>query len=145
MDTVEFRPSVKFIRLGYIAVLIAVVACMVVNQFATASLIAMVLFLWPMGRHLNRQFTKATILEDKLRYETGILSKFTRNIQLSKIQDVTVRQSFGQRLAGVGDISIETAGETSRLTIQNVDRPQQVADEITELAQKDTRGRKQRA
>jgi hypothetical protein len=39
-----------------------------------------------------------------------------------------------QRLLSVGDISIETAGETSRLTIQNVDNPQQMADDIMNLS-----------
>jgi len=35
-----------------------------------------------------------------------------------------------QRMFGIGNLSIETAGEASRLTIRNVDRPQEVADEI---------------
>ena len=33
-----------------------------------------------------------------------------------------------QRIFRVGDISIETAGETSRLTIPDVDDPQTIAD-----------------
>jgi hypothetical protein len=40
-----------------------------------------------------------------------------------------------QRMFKVGDISIETAGETSRLTIPDVDNPQSVADEILNRAQ----------
>ena len=44
-----------------------------------------------------------TMVGDKLRYEVGMLSKATRTIQLSKVQDVTVRQSLPQRIAGVGD------------------------------------------
>ena len=73
-----------------------------------------------------------TMVGDKLRYETGMLSKATRTIQLSKVQDVTVRQSLGQRIAGVGDLSIETAGESSRLTFPNIDGPQVIADRIIE-------------
>ena len=57
-------------------------------------------------------------------------SKSTRNISLPKVQDARVDQSVIQRMFGVGNLSIETAGETSRLTIRNVDQPQQVADEI---------------
>ena len=71
-----------------------------------------------------------TMVGDKLRYETGMLSKATRTIQLSKVQDVTVRQSVAQRMGGVGDLSIETAGETSRLTFPNIDGPQAIADKI---------------
>jgi membrane protein YdbS with pleckstrin-like domain len=35
-----------------------------------------------------------------------------------------------QRLFGVGNIHIETAGESSRLTLFDVDKPQELADEI---------------
>ena len=75
-----------------------------------------------------------TLSGDKLRYESGFLSKTTRSIQLSKIQDVRVDQSIAQRMLGAGDISIETAGETSRLTMHNVDRPQEVADYVMDAA-----------
>jgi len=64
-----------------------------------------------------------------------LLSKTTRNIQLSKIQDVRVDQSFGQRILSVGDISIETSGESSRLEMDNVDQPQAIADEIIAASQ----------
>jgi uncharacterized membrane protein YdbT with pleckstrin-like domain len=77
-----------------------------------------------------QRFTKATIAGDKLRYEVGALAKTTRNISLPKVQDARVDQSVMQRMFGVGDLAIETAGEASRLTIRNVDQPQQVADEI---------------
>jgi uncharacterized membrane protein YdbT with pleckstrin-like domain len=70
-----------------------------------------------------------------LRYEEGLLSKTTRNIQLSKIQDVRVDQSLGQRMLGVGDISIETSGESSRLEVDNIDSPQGVAEEIIAASQ----------
>jgi uncharacterized membrane protein YdbT with pleckstrin-like domain len=58
------------------------------------------------------------------------MAKSTRNISLPKVQDARVDQSVMQRMFGIGDLSIETAGEASRLTIRNVDQPQQVADEI---------------
>jgi len=50
------------------------------------------------------------------------------------VQDVRVDQSLGQRLLQIGNLSIETAGEASRLTMENIDNPQQVADEIIDAA-----------
>jgi uncharacterized membrane protein YdbT with pleckstrin-like domain len=94
------------------------------------------LLLWPAVRALRRRLTKTTIAGDRLRYETGVASKSTRNIQLSKIQDVRVDQRLQQRIFNVGDLSIETAGESSRLTIHNVDDPQALADEIMNRVQK---------
>ena len=34
----------------------------------------------------------------------------------------------------VGDLSIETAGENSRLVVENLDSPQHLAEQITDLA-----------
>jgi len=86
-------------------------------------------------RLFQRQMTTVTVAGDRLRYESGAISKTTRTIQLSKVQDVRVDQRPMQRMFGVGNISIETAGEASRLTIPDVDKPQAVADEILNRSQ----------
>ena len=85
------------------------------------------ILLWPAERAVRRRYTKAAIVGDRLRYEAGMTSKSTRTIQLTKVQDVRVDQSMAQRIFNIGNISIETAGETSRLTIENVDDPQSLA------------------
>jgi uncharacterized membrane protein YdbT with pleckstrin-like domain len=139
MEDAVIRPTMKFIKLGYLVVLLAIVAGIVgasmlpqddvQYRYWVAGLPALLL-IWPIRRHFARQFTKATIAGDKLRYEVGVLSKSTRNISLPKVQDARVDQTVLQRVFGVGNLSIETAGETSRLTMRNVDEPQKVADEI---------------
>jgi uncharacterized membrane protein YdbT with pleckstrin-like domain len=98
--------------------------------------VAPLLFLPVLWRALHRQFSTITITGDRLRYELGIISKSTRTIQLSKVQDVRVDQKLGQRLFGVGNLSIETAGEASRLTIVDVDNPQALADAILDHSSK---------
>jgi len=145
MEELVIRPTTKFIRIGYAVVIVLIIASVVAqNQFKdllSPSLPAWVipgifalLLLWPASRHWAQRFTKMTMVGDKLRYEVGMLSKSTRTIQLSKVQDVTVRQSVGQRIGGVGSLSIETAGETSRLTFENIDRPQEIADRIIDAS-----------
>ena len=141
MEELVVRPSMKFIRLGYAVVILLIIGAAVAqNQlqdklppqlpsWALPAAFALLL-LWPITRHWEQRFTKMTMIGDKLRYEAGMLSKSTRTIQLSKVQDVTVRQSLGQRMGGIGDLSIETAGESSRLTFPNIDRPQMIADKI---------------
>src|SRR5580700_11276955 len=140
MEDAVIRPTMKFIKLGYAAVILLIVAGVIgfsmISQdsewksrpwiMAAPAL----LLIWPIRRHLAQRFTKATIAGDKLRYEVGALSKSTRNISLPKVQDARVDQTVTQRMFGVGNLSIETAGEASRLTIRNVDQPQKVADEI---------------
>ena len=133
----------KQIKAGYFLVVLVIVAAVVVHveflapqgQVPWLPAVAVLLLLLPIRRHIRRQSSKITITGDKLRYEAGLLSKTTRNIQLSKVQDVRVDQSFGQRILGVGDLSIETSGESSRLELDNIDQPQAVADEIIAASQ----------
>jgi len=87
---------------------------------------------------LRRRYTKATVTGDRLRYEVGATSKSTRNIQLTKVQDIRVDQGVFQRMLNIGNISIETSGETSRLTIPNVDRPQQICEDLMNRSQSGT-------
>lgn len=137
------RPSMKQIKVGYLLAVMVVVAAVVIHakylspqdQPPWLPAVSLLVLLLPIRRHIKRQAIKVTIDGDKLRYEAGLLSKTTRNIQLSKVQDVRVDQSIGQRMLGVGDISIETSGETSRLTVDNIDDPQAVADEIIAASQ----------
>jgi len=148
MAEMIIRPTMKFIYLGY-----ALVVVIVVVSVAAAMRIQLppeipstlkpwipflpvLLLLWPLKRHLLNRLTRMTILDDRLRYERGLMSRTTRTILISRVQDVTVHQRIGQRLFGVGDVSIETAGESSRETIFNIDRPQEIADHINEHSQK---------
>ncbi len=140
MADIVVRPTMKFIKAGFVLVTLLVLA----GWFAWyhydrepkwVPAVLLVLYLWPLSRQIRRQNSKMTISTDKLRYEVGLLGKSTRTIQLPKIQDVRVDQSLMQRVFGVGSISIETAGEASRLTIHNIDMPQAIADEIMARSQ----------
>jgi len=148
MSEMVIRPTMKFIYLGYVVVMVMVVASVVVMERIQMPpeipstwqpwipWLPLLLLLWPIKRHLLTRLTKMTILDDKLRYEKGLLSRTTRTILISRVQDVTVHQRIGQRIFGVGDVSIEPAGEASRETIFNIDRPQEIADHINEHSQR---------
>src|ERR1700730_18541961 len=130
MADIVIRPSMKFIKGGYALTLAVIVAAIVLtykympaDQPNWLPWISVALILWPVKRHIQRQSIKLTIAGEKLRYETGMASKSTRLIQLPKVQDVRVVQSFGQRMMGIGDISIETAGESSRVLVHNLHHP----------------------
>jgi len=141
------RPTTKYLKAG---AALAAIACLGLEVAYLAvwsdslprwfMVVPPLILLWPAMRAVRRQTSKAVIEGDRLRYESGVASKTTRNIQLAKVQDVRVEQRLSQRLWKVGDISIETAGEASRLTIANVDDPQDLANEIMNRAQRGTPG-----
>jgi uncharacterized membrane protein YdbT with pleckstrin-like domain len=149
MAEMIIRPTMKFIYLGYALAVVIVVALVVLLEHIQMPVgipsalqpwipwLPVLLLLWPIKRHLRNRLTKMTILDDRLRYESGLMSRTTRTILISKVQDVTVHQRISQRLFGVGDVSIETAGGSSRETIFNIDRPQEIADHINEHSQKE--------
>jgi len=61
--------------------------------------------------------------------EVNQVARTTRNIPLSKIQDVTVSASIGQRLLGFGDIVVDNASELGGTTVlKNINNPRHYAD-----------------
>ncbi len=142
MSDLTIRPTAKFIKAGAVLTALAVVALEILffsekGDSTPYWLMAFppLLLLWPAARWLRRTYIVTSISGDRLRYQVGFASRSTRTIQLSKIQDVRVDQKMSQRLLDVGSLSIETAGETSRLVLADVDSPQRLADEIMNRAQ----------
>jgi uncharacterized membrane protein YdbT with pleckstrin-like domain len=102
----------------------------------------LVAFLPPLRMHLRRRTITMRLHEGHLTIESGFLSRTRRTVDMAKIQDVTVSQTLGQRLMGVGDLRLESAGESGAMGIANVDRPRKIADTILEDANRlhNTRG-----
>jgi uncharacterized membrane protein YdbT with pleckstrin-like domain len=145
MSDIVIRPSMKFIKAGYVGALLVVCAAIILHytvllaqypdqRYPILPIASLLILLWPIKRHLQRQGVKLTIAGEKLRYEVGLASKSTRIIQLPKVQDVRVIQSLTQRMFNVGNVSIETAGENSRLVVENLDAPRQLAEQLTDAA-----------
>jgi uncharacterized membrane protein YdbT with pleckstrin-like domain len=145
---ITVRPTTKLLKAGAVVAGLAFVGleawCLMSLNTTVGSPLIMIapalLLLWPASRALRRRFSKLVITPDRLRYESGMLSKATRNIQLAKVQDIRVSQHMFQRMLNIGNISIETAGpeRLGDFTIPNVDDPQRLADEIMNRAQKGT-------
>jgi membrane protein YdbS with pleckstrin-like domain len=146
VSELTIRPTAKFIMVrAIVSVAIFIVVEMAWYtqwrgdaRFQFVPIVAPLVLISPALKALRRQFTKTTVAGDRLRYETGLFAKSTRTLQLSKLQDVRVDQSVTQRMFGIGSLSLETSGETSRLTLDDVDNPQAVADELLNRAQHGT-------
>ena len=137
MPDLTLQPTNKWIRIQYWTVLLVLCVCVgvYVNRFENrvspwVLIVPALPLFFPVRGQLRRHFTKVTLAGGKLRYESGAFSKTTRTIPVSKIQDVRAEQTFAQRIVGIGDVTIETAGEAGVLEIANIDAPQRVVEAI---------------
>jgi uncharacterized membrane protein YdbT with pleckstrin-like domain len=133
------RPTMLFIKTGYAAaiagaILITVLLAMVrfVDIPIYVSLpIALALLLVPAYYHLKRNTVRYTLTDSKIEIDHGLIARTTRNIPLSKIQDVTVSASMFQRMLGFGDVVVDNASEVGGTTVlHNINNPRQYADLI---------------
>jgi len=130
------RPSMKTVRAAYaLAAIIYIAGLWLYYQYASdkpwwLAAIPLIVFLPPLKMHLKRRLVTLRFQNDHLILETGFFSRTRRTLDTAKVQDVTVRQSFGQRLLGVGDLMLESAGDAGIMGIPNLDRPHQIADAI---------------
>src|SRR6202043_822603 len=93
--------------------------------------LAMSLLLIPAYYHLRRNTVRYTVTDSKLEIDTGLIARTTRNIPLSKIQDVTVSASIPQRILGFGDVVIDNASEVGGTTVlHNINNPRHCADQL---------------
>jgi uncharacterized membrane protein YdbT with pleckstrin-like domain len=149
IEGVTIRPSMKTVWLVYVLVIIIIAACFWVYFTYAADkprwllIIPFVALLTPVNMHLRRRMITLRFQDDHLTLESGFLSRTRRTVDTAKIQDVTVKQTFGQRLMGVGDLMMESAGESGRMAITNLDRPREIADAIINSSKRapDTRSR----
>jgi uncharacterized membrane protein YdbT with pleckstrin-like domain len=128
------RPTIIFIKIGYALAVLAGVAlvfllAMIPIPAYISILFALALLLVPAYYHLRRNMVRYTLTDSKLEIDTGLIARTTRNIPLSKIQDVTVSASIPQRLLGFGDVIVDNASEMGGTTVlHNISNPRQYAD-----------------
>jgi len=128
------RPTMIFIKAGYALAVLAGIALVFFLAWLgipawISILLALAILLIPAYYHLRRNMIKYTVTDSKLQIDTGLIARTTKNIPLSKVQDVTVSASIPQRLMGFGDIIIDNASELGgSIVIHNISSPRHYAD-----------------
>ena len=133
------RPTMLFIKVGYgvavlgailITILLAMVRFIDIPWFISLP-VALSLLLIPAYYHLKRNMVRYTLTDSKIEIDYGLIARTTRNILLTKIQDVTVSASISQRILGFGNIVIDNASEIGGKTVlHNINNPRHYADLI---------------
>ena len=128
------RPTMLFIKTGYALAVITGIALvfLLASLGVSASIsipLALALLLIPAYYHVRRNMIRYTVTDSKLQIDTGLIARTTKNIPLSKVQDVTVSATIPQRLMGFGDIIIDNASEIGgSIVMHNISKPRYYAD-----------------
>jgi uncharacterized membrane protein YdbT with pleckstrin-like domain len=136
MEDRIIHPSMKSVWAAYlVAIAVIVVAMWTIYTYEQDKprwlyFIPLIALLPPLNMHVKRRLITMRFHDDHLTIETGFFSRTRRTVDTAKIQDVTVQQTFGQRIIGVGDLILEDAGASGKMGIMNVDRPREIADII---------------
>jgi len=99
-----------------------------------AAVLALLLLAGPL---LRWRTTHYVITTHRLLYRTGVLSRHGRDIGLSRITDVSYRQSLWDRVVRSGTVSIETAGEGGPTVFSAIPDSEAVQQLLNQLVEED--------
>ena len=81
-------------------------------------------------------FTRYSLNEDKLLVNTGLLSLHEEEVLLYRIRDISVQQSLGERMFGVGTICVNSTDVTvPHLDLVHVKNPRKVKEVLSKCVE----------
>ena len=82
--------------------------------------------------YLSRLNTRYTLTDERLKITSGLLTKKVDEIELFRIKDTKVTQTFLNRLVGIGTISVISSDETENVIISylpnSINRREEIRD-----------------
>jgi len=102
--------------------------------------LALINLLWLGWRYLTWVTNNFVLTTSRLVDRKGVLAKHAREIPLERINDLSINQSFFERLIGAGDVMVESAGERGQEPFSDLPKPQSVQNSIyAEMERSQTR------
>lgn len=81
-------------------------------------------------------FTRYSISENRLFYSKGLFNTVEEELLMYRILDVKLRRTFGEKLFGVGTITLFTADTTNpELKLEHIAKPKLVRDIISKMVE----------
>jgi len=98
-------------------------------------LVILVCLLFPVFAWLRaRLTTRYTVYASTLMAEAGLFTRTSSEIRIADVRNITIRQSFVDRLVQTGDIAFSSsAGDGEEVVFRAISRPHQVKETIKEL------------
>ena len=142
VEIFTIRPTLKFVKAGYVASVLFAFLLVVVLVTIDGSLKSNIspwlfvlaglsLLLIPAYFHLQRSLVRYTLTDSKIEISEGLISTHTRNVPLRTIQDVSVSAGIFQRMLGFGNLVIENANENDgKIILKDINSPKKYADTL---------------
>ncbi len=81
-------------------------------------------------------FTKYAVKDQRLYYTKGFFNTTEEELLLYRVLDIKLNRSFGDKLVGVGTITLFTADKTHpKLELVRVKRPKKIRDLLSKLVE----------
>ena len=119
-------PAVAAAVTAVVAVTIAYPKAPVAVGEALLALVA-VAALWLAERAVRRSTTVLVVTNARLVQRSGVLARQGVEVQLDRINEISYRQSIGERMLGTGRLYLEVGGERGFISFDHVPRPSAVA------------------
>jgi membrane protein YdbS with pleckstrin-like domain len=131
----RLRPSFYRVGLSYLtaaglSLLAAAVAGFFDLPLTFIFAAAACLFAVPAYRHLQRNLTRYTLTADEVEISAGLFSRHTHHVPLGSVQNIFVGASLAERLAGIGNVVIDSASAAGKIQLRHVRNPRKYADLI---------------
>ena len=95
---------------------------------------SLLLVLFVLARFVRRYARWATtnmvLTSERLILRAGVFAKSGREIPLERVNDLTYRQGFFERVIGAGDLLVESGGERGQQVLRMVPNPMRVQQAI---------------
>lgn len=85
---------------------------------------------------LQTKSSRLSVNENEILFEKGLLSKERSEVNISSVRTIKVKQSFFNRIFGVGSIEIYTAGDSPEIVVHGLPDPNRVR-ELIKMQQND--------
>jgi len=90
--------------------------------------------LWLFGWWLQTRTDELKVTSKRTIQRSGLVSRFTTEVQHDDVRNIQVDQGFYQRLVGVGNLAVSSAGQSNlEIRILGISRPDQVAKVIRDM------------
>ena len=83
-----------------------------------------------MSWHLHNKRSKLVITKTEILYEKGLLSKERSELNIHSVRTIKIKQSFFNRVFGVGALEIYTAGDAPEIVATGMPDPNKIREII---------------